>query len=618
MRGTHVTKLSLIFAVAAALCTRPALAVPVGTAESLQGTVTADREGAKLGLKAGDAVHSDDELTTGANAKVVVGFPDGTKLTLGPSANVLVDEYVYNPNGGTNSVALKVAAGAVRVVSGAMARVGGPQSIKVNTPVATIGIRGTDFFIEQTPTRLSVALFSGLTVDVTNAGGTTVLRPGEGTDVFGTLGPTPARAWAPDRINRALSLTSVTPAYERTLPYARPPATATSLNDALTNGVFSADLRVRYESFDQASRPRTGESLTGRLRLGYETLAYNGFYAGLSGQISRNLSQPVRNDGINGRTDLPLIPDPSAEQLHEAYVGWIDRGADGLARARVVAGRQRILYDNERWVGPSEFRQNAQSFDAVSAESQVAEAFSLRYAYLWKINRVLGNNPPNGRWQSDSHLIGATTSLVPYGVTTAYANLLDLAPAPQFSSATYGLRYDGKVTVGTTDLTLEAEFARQTDYGLNPRDYGLTYSLIKPGVVLGTYGTTTLSAAWEQLRGNGLVAVQTPLATLHRHNGWADVFTVTPPRGLREFSVRWLQELPDLGPLKMPKLDVRFLDFASAGGAGAGLHYGHEWDADLNVSLGGPFVMGVRAARYDADRFDTDTTKFWIYFEAKY
>ncbi len=73
-----------------------------------------------------------------------------------------------------------------------------------------------------------------------------------------------------------------------------------------------------------------------------------------------------------------------------------------------------------------------------------------------------------------------------------------------------------------------------------------------------------------------------------------------------------------MGPLKMPKLDVRFLDFASAGGAGAGLHYGHEFDADLNVSLGGPFVVGVRAARYDADRFDTDTTKFWLYFEAKY
>ena len=611
-------KVGVICALVAALSARAALAVPVGTAESLQGAVTADRAGTKLGLKSGDAIHTDDELTTGANAKIVVGFPDGTKLTLGPNANVLVDEYVFNPNGGGNSAVLKVAAGAVRVVSGAMERIGGPQSIKVNTPVATIGIRGTDFFIEQTPARLSVALFSGLTVDVTNAGGTTVLRPGEGTDVFGTLGPTPARPWAPDRINRALSLTSVTPAYERTLPYARPPAAAASLNDALTHGVFSADLRVRYENVDQANRPRTGESLTGRLRLGYETLAYNGLYAGLSGQITRNLSNPVRNDGVNGRADLPLIPDPSTEQLHEAYVGWVDRGADGLARTRIVAGRQRILYDNERWVGPSDFRQNAQSFDAVSAESQVSDAFSLRYAYLWQVNRILGNTPPNGRWRSDSHLIGATTRLVPYGVTTAYAYLLDLTPVPQLSSATTGLRYDGKITLGNTDFTLEAEFARQTDYGRNPRDYGLTYSLIKPGVVLGTYGTTTLSATWEQLRGNGLDAVQTPLGTLHRQNGWADVFTTTPPRGLREFSARWLQELPSVGPLKMPKLDMRFLDFASAGGPGAGLHYGHEWNADLNVSLGGPFVMGVRAARYEADRFDTDTTKVWVYFEAKY
>ncbi len=614
-----MTKLTFILALAAVIfLTRPASAVQVGVADSLQGAVAADRAGNKLTLKAGDAIHTDDEIATGANAKLVVGFPDGTKLTLGPNAEVVIDEYVYNPNGGENRAALKVAAGAARVVSGALERLGGPQSIKVNTPVATIGIRGTDFFIEQTPTRLSVALFSGLTVDVTNASGTTVLRPGEGTDVFGPMAPTPARTWAPDRINRALSLTSVTPTYERTMPYARPPAKAASLGDALTHGVFSADLRVRYESVDQGNRARTGESLTGRLRLGYETLAYAGLYAGVSGQITRNLARPVRNDGINGRADLPLIPDPAAEQLHEAYVGWVDRGADSMARSRVVAGRQRIIYDNERWIGPSEFRQNAQSLDAVSAETQISQALSLRYAYLWQVNRVLGNNPPNGRWESDSHLIGATTSVVPYGVTTAYAYLLDLMPAPQLSSATYGLRYDGKVTVGTTDVTLEAEFARQSDYGRNPRDYALTYSLIKPGVVLGAYGGTTLSVAWEQLRGNGLVAVQSPLATLHRHNGWADVFTTTPPRGLREFSVRWLQELPDIGPLKMPKLDLRYLDFASADGTGGGLHYGREYDADLNVSLGGPFVVGFRAARYDADRFDTDTTKFWIYFEAKY
>jgi hypothetical protein len=285
-----------------------------------------------------------------------------------------------------------------------------------------------------------------------------------------------------------------------------------------------------------------------------------------------------------------------------------------MARARVVAGRQRLLYDNERWIGPSEFRQNAQSFDAVSAEAVLDPALSVRYAYLWRINRVLGNNP-GGRWHSASHLLGASTTLVPYGLTTAYAYLLDLAPVPLLSSATYGVRYEGKAPLGPFDATLEAEFARQSDYGANPRRYALTYSLFKPGIV---YRKTTLSFGWEQLRGNGIAAVQTPLATLHRHNGWADVFTTTPPRGLRELQLRWLQEFSDLGPLKMPKLDLRFLDFASAGGTGPALHYGHEWDGDFNVTLGGPLTAGIRAARYEADRFDTDTTKVWLYVEVHY
>src|SRR5437762_2864022 len=77
---------------------------------------------------------------------------------------------------------------------------------------------------------------------------------------------------------------------------------------------------------------------------------------------------------------------------------------------------------------------------------------------------------------------------------------------------------------------------------------------------------STLAAGWEHLGGNGVVALQTPLATLHRHNGWADIFTVTPANGLRDLHVRFLQELPDLGPAKNPKLDVRFHDFAAARG----------------------------------------------------
>ena len=259
-------------------------------------------------------------------------------------------------------------------------------------------------------------------------------------------------------------------------------------------------------------------------------MAVNGFYAGLSGEITRDLARPVSNNGVNGRTDLPLIADPSATVLHEAYLGWVERGADALVQTRILIGRQRLLYEDERWVGPSEFRQNAQSFDAVSAETRVLPGLEFRYAYLWQIERILGNNV-NGRWDSASHLIAAITDVLPYGVTTAYSYLIDLKPVPQFSSATNGIRYEGSIPVtsiggSVVEATLEAEVARQSSYANNPNHFDLTYSLLQPGL---TWNGTTLYAGWEQLRGNGTVAVQTPLATLFRQNGWADVFTVTPP-----------------------------------------------------------------------------------------
>ena len=152
----------------------------VGSVAQLQGSATITHLGASKALKSGDPVASEDILETGPASKLLVSFADGTALTLGPNADVVIDEFVYNPNGGKNSAALRITSGAARFVAGAIEKAGGPEAIKVSTPVATIGIRGTDFFVEQDGDHLSVALFSGYRVTVTNGAGETVLRPGAG------------------------------------------------------------------------------------------------------------------------------------------------------------------------------------------------------------------------------------------------------------------------------------------------------------------------------------------------------------------------------------------------------------------------------------------------------
>ncbi len=621
MRGIHIYKaMVLTFALAVggpAAVSYAAAPGSIGAVTEAQGSAFISRQGGQSPTKAGDGIQLNDELTTGPGSKMAVRLADGARLTLGPNGELVIDEFVYDPQGRGGGMALKVAGGTARFVAGAIEKAAGPEAIKISTPVATIGIRGTDFFINLDGDHLQVALFSGIEVVVSNGAGSTVLHPGEGTDVYGSTRPTAARPWAAERINAASAQSTVTPFYERPMPYARAPALAYSLEDALTGGAKSVELRVRSEVADQDSRPRSGEATTARLRLNYETGAYYGFYLGLSGQTTHALDRTVRNDGVNRRTKLPLIADPSADELKEAYLGWAAVDADGFAQTRAVVGRQRIFYDNERWVGASEFRQNAQSFDAVTFETRLIPRFSLRYAYVDKVHRVLGDNF-GGRWQMSSHLIGATTNVVPFGVTTAYAYLLDNKVVPALSSATYGLRYEGTVPLayypyGDFNGLLELEVARQSDYGANPRTFELPYGKISAGF---SWYKTLIAGSYERLGGNGVVAVQTPLATLHRHNGWADVFTTTPANGLREVSARILQELPDMGPFKGPKLDLRYLDFRSAGGVSQ--HYGKEWDADLNTSLNGWLTVGVRAARYTADRFDTNTLRVFTYLELRF
>ena len=249
--------------------------------------------------------------------------------------------------------------------------------------------------------------------------------------------------------------------------------------------------------------------------------------------------------------------------------------------------------------------------DAANVETRALPGFNLRYAYVTRVNRVLGDNP-NGVWSSKSHLIGAATTLVPFGVTTAYAYLLDLRPVPALSSATTGIRYDGGVDAGPLRFGLEAEIARQSDYGRNLNSFGLTYALIRPSL---KFNRTTLYAGWESLGSNGRVAIQTPLATLHAQNGWADIFGTTPANGLRDVKFRLLQELPDIGPFGNGKLDLRWHDFRAARG---GARYGQEWDADINASFKGWVTLGVQFARYEARGFGADTTKLFLYAEFQY
>jgi hypothetical protein len=112
----------------------------IGHVTKLVGTVTAMRNGVVITLNAGDNVEKGDVVQSGSDSKLIISFIDGTVFAMSADARMVLNEMVYDPNGSDNSSLLSLVAGTISFVAGETAKHG---DMKVATPVATMGIRGT-------------------------------------------------------------------------------------------------------------------------------------------------------------------------------------------------------------------------------------------------------------------------------------------------------------------------------------------------------------------------------------------------------------------------------------------------------------------------------------------
>lgn len=183
--------------------TASAVAQSVGTVTRLRGDAQVAAPTAHA-LAAGAGVSAGEVITTGADARLELTLSDGTLVTLGESAKLTLDEFVYRVDSNTGKAALSMAAGAFRVVTGRIAKQA-DHPFLVTTQLGTIGIRGTDFFAGPLDAPLAVFLFDGQ-VSVTTPGGAVILNPGEGTSIAapGAVPTEPVR-WKQPKIDRALA-----------------------------------------------------------------------------------------------------------------------------------------------------------------------------------------------------------------------------------------------------------------------------------------------------------------------------------------------------------------------------------------------------------------------------
>ena len=129
--------------------------IPIGNVVTAAGSVTiehasavvvqANISGQASQTKVGDLVYLGDVVQTGADGRVGINFTDGTSFNLSSNARMALNEFVYDPNGKSNSTLLSLTRGTFTFVAGNIAKTG---NMKIDTPVATMGVRGTTPHIE--------------------------------------------------------------------------------------------------------------------------------------------------------------------------------------------------------------------------------------------------------------------------------------------------------------------------------------------------------------------------------------------------------------------------------------------------------------------------------------
>ena len=366
--------------------------------------------------------------------------------------------------------------------------------------------------------------------------------------------------------------------------FCQPAVGAENLTEAITNGTVKGDIRVRYEDVDNDDTDSDG--MTIRTRLGYMTDTYADFSAYIEFEDVRDMF------GIDDEEDL--IPDPEVTEVDQGFLQYKNDQVTGKG------GRQVITLDNHRFVGHVGWRQDRQTFDAVRAQFMPMEGLSVDLTYLWKRNRIFAETLDA---DSDDVLINVSY-VTPVGKLVGYGYVLDDDTRDE-ESDTYGVRLTGQSDMFS--YTLEAALQDITDSG---DDYDTEYLFAEGALAL---SDVILKLGYEVLGSDGGDAsFTTPLATLHKFNGWADVFLggsfdpVAMPDGLEDVYISVSGKLAEYN------LVAVFHEFSSDKGSD---DYGSEIDLQASRKFGKHYNGGVKYASYSDDGFNAagDVDKLWLW-----
>lgn len=385
---------------------------------------------------------------------------------------------------------------------------------------------------------------------------------------------------------------------------------AAELGQAITQGTPSLQVRPRYEIVQQHNNGTKAQARAGtaRILLGYSIKPFHDFGATLQLIDVAVMDSDLYNvPVVNNHTDHVNIADPKGANVNQAFLSY-----EGLPQTRIATGRQIITLDDQRFVGNVDFRQQMQTFDAVTVVNKSLPDIKLFGAYIFGIkdieNEQISQNTylaeinwtkykmfqadGYGYWYGDE--ANQNYSALP-GAAGCY-----ITTTPQScNSATYGGRIHGVFALPEeVGLSYAGEFARQHSYDGGSTAIMANYA--HGGAKL-TWNILSLGGDYMMMGSNeGTYGFQTPLATKHAFNGWSEMFLTTPKEGLRSIYATGTASVYGV------KLLARYYTFSSDY---QHKDLGHEWDFSVTYPFTSHISGGIEYAKYHAGNAGfTDTT----------
>ena len=375
-----------------------------------------------------------------------------------------------------------------------------------------------------------------------------------------------------------------------------------TLKDAITDGKLNFSARYRFEHVDDDARPEEAHASTIRARLGYTTKVFNDFQVGIELDHVEALGGDNYDDLHGDTTDHAVVADPEGTEINQAWIAY-----SGIDDTIFKVGRQRINLDNQRFVGGVGWRQNEQTYDSVKISNTSLQDTTIQYAHISNVNRIFGPNDgragtpaADANFDSNTNIFNMKYSGLGIGTLSAYAYLLDFDDAAAISTKTFGARFSGSQG-DKTKFLYTAEYARQSDYKDNPKSFDADYYHLEAGIqakgVTAKLGMEILGA--DDDKG----AFTTPLATLHKFQGFADKFLVTPGDGVEDLYASVFTKV--FGA----KVGIIYHDFEAEEGSS---DYGDEIDLVIAKQVHKNVHVLLKYANYNADDFGSDTQKAWL------